>query len=1038
MSSATGRMLKLAGFQRLLSQISTEEPVVDQTHIMRLAEERVYAYTKTLDSKEIRESPHPVLARIQEILAPFQFKHKPSFLALWDFVLTGSGDPSAIKAHLELIKSVSHNNRLKRQIPTQLQTVIKYTGIVKHILNLGKEFTSLFDEVDLTSTESILRLSAKQLEADMQSSLELFLKDQTFDGEEEKLVQQFYNCVSKLSDPIMRNTFFNRLLLQLIHQVKMTSLTGSLTNLFVLFYDRLVNHELVTAVDPKITKWLEANPIPFFTHSMSKLALLLPPYSPFQKEAITLDPWQRDGISAMRQGHSIFLDIPTSGGKTLAASEAVNIYENVLYVMPEKPLVEQFTSIVVATLTDSERRKGVQERNVRQEINDLTKPYRRFPRQKDNIVIGQPRRIYELLHSKELSAFQCVVLDEFHNIQDPEHGVYYQYILYWAAMRSLPVVAMTATLRNGPEIATKIGQIVSQPLFAVHLKKRFFNQRRLVFRIDEGSQKVNLVTVNPLDHLRLETLQSSTFRHPGLVPGELLRLYQKVPSYPRIDEAKPHVPSLDDVEAIEESVFKHVASQPLEILATLLKPTPLEGDQLTPYQIITTLRALNDEHKPLLMFKSDPRQCLALHKQLFMDLILEENELVYGNFQDDQIILEEYFQALEDLPGEEEGGGSSEEAEKHTENRRKQREGLFTSKFLPRLLKFDQAYVEPTPDPVRLEAFNTKFGANLTEAYRIRKRKEHIEEQYRTYDTVCLRPEYTIHRKIKISSYSNGAIMKEIKGLIETELAFQRKQTGPFPFMTAFGSEFVAYDNIQETRYWTKWNSEKRRHERTGIQETHRIDMPWPTSRLENEDMEFSYEISYDHPILLGIECGVLFNNALLNPAFIYICQFLISKHPLVVLSCKSYATGVNFPFKTVWVQGSVKGEPLEVLPNALVWQMMGRGGRRGLFRMAMGIYSGVETSHVMFPEFKPVAFNSFEAMAPLLEGEEEDFVTFVKTNKRPEPKSETKNTVVMPPPPSVESVSPVTTASESKDVSLEEAIKQGLTWEEMADLLES
>ena len=1034
-TSATARMLKLAGFQRLLSQINTEEPVIDQTHIMRLAEERVYAYTKTVDPALLRSAPGPILLQIEDILRPFQFRFKPSFLALWGFVLTGTGEPSELKMHLENIKSVSHNNRLKRLIPPQLQTAAKYTGIVKHVVNLGKEFQSLFEEVDLTSTETILRASAKLEEAAMQTSLESFLDKQTFESDEESLVQQFYSCVSKLSDPSLRNLYFNRLLTQLIHVVKTTSLTTHLTNLFVLFYDRLVNHELVSTVDPFVSKWLTTNPIPFFTHSMSKLSMLLPPYSPFQKAAITLDQWQRDGLQAMRRGESVFLDVPTSGGKTLAASEAINIYENVLYVMPEKPLVEQFTSIAVATLTDSEKRKGVQERNVRQEVNDSVKPYRRFPQRKDNIVIGQPRRLYDLLHSKELTtAFECVVLDEFHNISDPDHGVYYQYILFWAALRNLPVVAMTATLRNGPEIAAAVSKIVSQPLFAVHLKKRFFNQRRMVFRLD--GDRINLVPVNPLDHLRLETLKSPHFRHPGLIPGEVLRLYSRLPSFERIDEGKPCVPTLDVVETIEEALFEHVAKQPPEILSTLIKETPLAGDQLTPYQIVMTLRSINDEHKPLLLFKSDPRECLAFHKMLFVDLLIEENKLVYGNFQDDQIIIQEYFEALEDMGPDEEGGGDGEEAEKHREIRRKQREALFSSKFLPKLLKFDAAYGEPVPDPKRLEAFNAQFGANLTHAYIVRKRREHIEEQSRTYDTVCLRPEYTIHRKIKISAYSNGAIMKEIKNLIETELSFQRHQTGAFPLMQTYGPEFAAYDNITETRHWTKWDQEQRKRKRTGEQETHRIDMPWPTGRLDNDDWDYSYEISYDHPILLGIECGVLFNNALLNPAFIYICQYLISKHPLVVLSCKSYATGVNFPFKTVWVQGAFKGSPLESLPNALVWQMMGRGGRRGLFRLATGIYSGIETSHVMFPEFKPIAFNPFEAMLPLLEGEEEEFVAFVKTLKRPEPKA--KNVVVQAKPeapapaPAASSPSPTASASETK---MPEKFD---TWEEMAAFLDS
>jgi hypothetical protein len=89
-----------------------------------------------------------------------------------------------------------------------------------------------------------------------------------------------------------------------------------------------------------------------------------------------------------------------------------------------------------------------------------------------------------------------------------------------------------------------------------------------------------------------------------------------------------------------------------------------------------------------------------------------------------------------------------------------------------------------------------------------------------------------------------------------------------------------------------------------------------------------------------------------------------------------------------------------------------------------------------MFPEFKPIAFNPFEAMLPLLEGEEEEFVAFVKTLKRPEPKAKNvvakKEITVHAPAAASSTPSPTTSESETK---IPETFE---TWEEMAAFLES
>ena len=79
---ATKRMLRLAADQRLLCNIDVEPAVVDQTHIMRLAERRIYEFTKTRTPGQLRTEAKAIYTTIQSILEPFVFKQKQAFLNL--------------------------------------------------------------------------------------------------------------------------------------------------------------------------------------------------------------------------------------------------------------------------------------------------------------------------------------------------------------------------------------------------------------------------------------------------------------------------------------------------------------------------------------------------------------------------------------------------------------------------------------------------------------------------------------------------------------------------------------------------------------------------------------------------------------------------------------------------------------------------------------------------------------------------------------------------------------------------------------------
>jgi replicative superfamily II helicase len=735
-----------------------------------------------------------------------------------------------------------------------------------------------------------------------------------------------------------------------------------------------------------------------------------------------LDDWQREALLEIKKGHHVCLFTPTSSGKTMMAAAAMENNESVLYIQPEKPVAEQFASIVVATLEDQERRKGVTTRNVRLELDQRQKqPYRRYPTKKDTVVVGQPQRIVSLIKAGKLGIDPgCLVLDEFHNINDPVMGPAYQYLFYWAAFHNKQVIVLSASIPNYDEVNPWIRRVLTGPLFSVHLTKRFFNQRRLVFKVED--HKVILKTLNPLDHLQAETLASSTFRHPGLVPTEFLKFYESVPTFPRL-EGKPKVPTMDDVETWEHELFKHIALLPPSEQAAYVKDTPVSCDQLTLYQIVITLRALNDTHKPLLLFKMDSEACLRRYYDI-IKCLRAENTLVYGDFQADQPIIQAYLEEVEDMsPGG--AGGSGEEAERQADIFQTKLQGLFASKYFKQLQRFYEDYQTPKPDVAAMEAFNTLFGGNITHEYILRKRAEHVEEQKlfspECYKNIKLRDGYTLHDKIKITNYSGGSIMKEIKRQLEGELSFQRDQLGPFSLLDP---EFSEFDEITETCYYRVWDDKTYKWVRTGEELTHRLGWPWPQGRPQNDNCEYEYSLSYEHPILVGIECGILFNNALLNPAFNYMCQLLIGKHPLVTISDHTYTMGVNFPYRTVWIHGALKGEAREDMTNERFWQAAGRGGRRGLFKMAMIILDGLVTERLLFPKFHPVRKNTETTMASLMDKESSDFVTFMRTETRPEPKAKVKAIMAAIPEPVIVANTVVKTHVEEEKIEM--------SWEDM------
>jgi hypothetical protein len=115
---------------------------------------------------------------------------------------------------------------------------------------------------------------------------------------------------------MQRNSYFNKALVELLKHIKPGAPSIKHINILVQLYDRLANHELVTTIDPKVTAYLAANPIDFWNHSLCHMAEYLEPNSNFKSSEPVLDQWQRDMLRAIKERKNIFLNLPTSAGKT--------------------------------------------------------------------------------------------------------------------------------------------------------------------------------------------------------------------------------------------------------------------------------------------------------------------------------------------------------------------------------------------------------------------------------------------------------------------------------------------------------------------------------------------------------------------------------------------------------------------------------------------------------------------------------------------------------------------------------------------------
>jgi hypothetical protein len=937
-------LLALAGSSRLPAKLIIKDETISEQNIMQNMELAIQDYKNSIPdfAKKLHDNAEKqkILKEITSIIANFDCTIKDSYLKLWENFLNKSTNN---KDNLELMNKIMEkmtNKKLKSTIEINNKTPSKINNSIKTLLNISSEFTSIFISDVLDKKEQLILNNIIQKNVNHTSKLDTFLEviDLKNNIDEDMLISLFYNEVRQITEPNLRNQYYNLFMSKLVS--KMTCKVGkdtrlvpidstsmkSVEHIFTQVYLYFINYELVKKLNDDIVTYTQLKNLNWFSYQVNEFPTKLSPNWNFKPKGFNLDQWQKNTIKAIDAKQNILLSLPTSAGKTVLSTYAIRTYNKVCYLVPSEALAYQLTGMMLASLDDVDDMV----KNVRHETSGFS--FKKYPTKPDDIIIATPIEFYNLLENKTINPkFDYVIIDEFHNISDEILGPYIEYILKFAAYYNIPIMGLSATIPNFVEFHTWLEKIIGSPVFGISERKRFFNQKRFCVKDSHLSQ------VNPLEHMTIETLKSKEFTHIGLYPKEIMALNNNINNKVIINEKTPEVVTLDKLHIMEGDIFNYLKSESDETLNNILKLTDtLDTESPTLYKLFKIMREAKDMRMmPMLIFKMEPQECMDIYHNM-LNMLKEYEVLVYPSFNSVNKIIEAFFESFQRESKKLEPGDSKENNIRELEEKLK--DSLYGSDggTKNQLEEYYRNFVKTKIDPDDLKRFNDKYGANINEDYIIAMRKKHVIREMRMYNS----PENMRLRNIFASH-------PECR-MIDTT---------------------VSYDEMKKIR--RRVNAEITRDTRL------KYGLNAPINK-----------ISYGHPFMLGIERGIICYNTLMSAALQRVCQQLINSHPFVTFSDKSLAVGINYPIKTVMLLGNTdpNSTQLEKINNTLAHQACGRAGRRGLDSEGYIIYAGVDIKEILIPKYTVVKKNDVEVMEKLIRNSNSsnNFKNFILDEIRP------------------------------------------------------
>lgn len=1003
--------------------IKDEEPTSLQEFHIKM-ESLVNGYIienhKTDFSKKLHnvEAKKKILLDIQTIINGCESNLKIPYRTMWENYLN---DVVNNKENIDLINKIKEkilNKKIISDIEQTLNPKIKtesfsnntIKSLMKTILNFGTppkevvkknskkggskkededvdKFKSIFVVDTLDSKEDMILKHAIQKDVSHAQSLEVLIDETNYSEDEKMVMTQFYNTIRLISDPRIRNQYYNQLLEKLVSEL--TILVGNdmkmkvvenrkLSNddkqncvhkiterIFVQMYLYFKNHESIKLVSEKVISYITKRKFKWFSYQVNEFTNSLCPNWVF-KPKFSLEPWQKFVVKAVNNGENVIVKTPTGAGKTVIAFDAINSCDYVVFICPAIPLANQTCGNILATLHN----KNDVTTNVRLETEKMS--FKVYPHRPDNIIIATPKSFYNLLINKKINPnFGRLILDEAHMMNDVEIGGYIEYIIKFGAYYNIPLMLLSATIPNYSNLKDWLDKISLSKFAGVDEERRFYQLKRWI--VKNGK----LTEINILEHMTPDILLDPGFKQIGLYPIDLMKLHEqvlKIVDIPalHVDETIDNIVSLDKLHLMEDQLFKTLKSQPRKILDQIFSAsaTPVANTLLTPYKLFNVIKECkNNGMLPMLIFKMNSKECNDIFN-IMLELLEEYQNLVYPNYNSVNTIMQEYFDTLEQeqkkikVERDEKKKGSKHnedgsERDKSIDTTPKDfeqlldelKQRLFDGGELPskegdpyqkgigtkyQLVEWYHMFINEYIDDQKIAMFNIKYGSSLTSAEIVSLRTKHANKElkiYNKHENLRIRNIYQAHPECRFSSSS------------------------------------VSYDDMKKIR--SKICAEISRE-----------------SRIKNGLQTPVKKIPYSHPYLKGIERGMLCCTELLDTAFQRATQHIMNIHPMCTFADKSMSIGINCSLKTVMLLGSMNPEnPIEHISNETAWQGFGRAGRRGLENEGHIIFSsGLDTSKLLIPKYPVVKANSSECMSALIPKDtSENFKNFILNEVRPD-----------------------------------------------------
>jgi hypothetical protein len=649
---------------------------------------------------------------------------------------------------------------------------------------------------------------------------------------------------------------------------------------------------------------------------------IIPPFSPFEKKKLSLDPWQLDVFGFINKKVSVLIDAPTASGKTVCATYCVKVCERVLFVLPSKELANQVAGVIrnmKSTNTNFTPIKLITGENIYEDndpkvyIGTAVDLERYFNLEQAQMI--RPGQTRSNSNQFDIDSFDYIIVDEIHQMNSPEQGCAMQRLI---KRFKCPMLGLSATIGNPEQLKNWIEYLKrttpSITVERVSYSKRFINQQKHVWN---GSE---LVHIHPLAVVNLDFLQSGKLNRTEMqfIPNDLFKVYDRMESlYPQqaLETIAPasFFPnaciSLDQCKSYEIAMkqtlteLSHSYPTQTETLISSFRLDDFQLDQLGPKELYTVLKQMQHEKKlPSIVFKFDPTTCKKVANDL-LEWMETEELLKYPLYRETRELQSRCYKEMKDKISDID----------------KMDFGICDD------IKSDKLDCEIRERDKCLKHFIDEYKKLI--AHNINKYRYELDER-------DISQERRSRLEFYITHYS-----KEAKNIEKMKELCDINVFAPHPDFT-FSNITISMSTMIEIKNLLKEYTQQMNEVVT--QETDK--------RKKKIQLTNNFNIGYNHFFLKSIERGfVLYLNALPVP-FQRIGQMLIADGGApVTFSDESLAFGVNYPIRSVALLGSTQND---IIDKAKADQASGRSGRRGLDTKGHTIYIGVNWRELTSSEY--------------------------------------------------------------------------------------